>query len=204
MNRRLWLQNISQSLSAPFLARASTVSLAAGSALALSACAGPQISDYAAQTPLLDLRTYFNGTVDAWGLFTDRSGRVVKRFTVVMDCKWQGDEGVLDEAFTYSDGTKQRRIWRLKALPNGRYEGRADDVVGMASGQTKGNAFQWQYTLALPIDGSVWHVQFDDWMYLMDERVMLNKAVMSKLGVTLGEVTLSFTRREPVSTGGKP
>ena len=204
MNRRLWLKNMSQSLSAVFLARASTVSLATGGALALSACAGPQISDYAAQTPILDLRTYFNGTVDAWGLFTDRSGRVVKRFTVVMDCKWQVDEGVLDEAFTYSDGTKQRRIWRLKALPNGRYEGRADDVVGMASGQTKGNAFQWQYTLALPIDGSVWHVQFDDWMYLMDERVMLNKAVMSKLGVTLGEVTLSFTRREPVATGGKP
>jgi hypothetical protein len=204
MNRRLWLKDMSQSLSAAFLARASTVSLATGGALALSACAGPQISDYASQTPILDLRTYFNGTVDAWGLFTDRSGRVVKRFTVVMDCKWQGDEGVLDEAFTYSDGTKQRRIWRLKALPNGRYEGRADDVVGMASGQTKGNAFQWQYTLALPIDGSVWHVQFDDWMYLMDERVMLNKAVMSKLGVTLGEVTLSFTRREPVATGGKP
>ena len=204
MNRRLWLKDMSQSLSAAFLARASTVSLATGGALALSACAGPQISDYAAQTPILDLRNYFNGTVDAWGLFTDRSGRVVKRFTVVMDCKWQGDEGVLDEAFTYSDGTKQRRIWRLKALPNGRYEGRADDVVGMASGQTKGNAFQWQYTLALPIDGSVWHVQFDDWMYLMDERVMLNKAVMSKLGVTLGEVTLSFTRREPVATGGKP
>ena len=204
MNRRLWLKDMSQSLSAAFLARASTVSLATGGALALSACAGPQISDYAAQTPILDLRTYFNGTVDAWGLFTDRGGRVVKRFTVVMDCKWQGDEGVLDEAFTYSDGTMQRRIWRLKALPNGRYEGRADDVVGMASGQTKGNAFQWQYTLALPIDGSVWHVQFDDWMYLMDERVMLNKAVMSKLGVTLGEVTLSFTRREPVATGGKP
>ena len=203
MNRRLWLKDMSQSLSAAFLARASTVSLATGGALALSACAGPQISDYAAQTPILDLRTYFNGTVDAWGLFTDRSGRVVKRFTVVMDCKWQGDEGVLDEAFTYSDGTKQRRIWRLKALPNGRYEGRADDVVGMASGQTKGNAFQWQYTLALPVDGSVWHVQFDDWMYLMDERVMLNKAVMSKLGVSLGEVTLSFTRREPVATGGK-
>jgi hypothetical protein len=27
---------------------------------------------------------------------------------------------------------------------------------------------------------------------------------MSKLGVTLGEVTLSFTRREPVAAGGKP
>jgi len=59
MNRRLWLQNMTQGLTAPFLARASTVSLAAGSVLALSACAGPQISDYAAQTPVLDLRTYW-------------------------------------------------------------------------------------------------------------------------------------------------
>jgi hypothetical protein len=185
------------------VARAGTLGLATGSALALSACAGPQIADYAAETPVLDLRKYFTGTVDAWGIFTDRSGRVVKRFTVVIDCQWQGDEGVLDEAFTYSDGTLQRRVWRLKALPNGRYEGRADDVVGMATGQTKGNAFQWQYTLALPVDGTVWQVQFDDWMYLMNDRVMLNKAVMSKLGVTLGEVTLSFSRRE-APVGAKP
>ena len=203
MNRRLWLQNLTQGLTAPWLARAGTLGLATGSALALSACAGPQISDYAAETPVLDLRKYFTGTVDAWGVFTDRSGRVVKRFTVVIDCQWQGDEGVLDEAFTYSDGTLQRRVWRLKALPNGRYEGRADDVVGMATGQTKGNAFQWQYTLALPVDGKVWEVQFDDWMFLMNDRVMLNKAVMSKLGVTLGEVTLSFSRRE-ASLGAKP
>ena len=203
MNRRLWLQNLTQGLAAPWVARAGTLGLATGSALALSACAGPQIADYAAETPVLDLRKYFTGTVDAWGIFTDRSGRVVKRFTVVIDCQWQGDEGVLDEAFTYSDGTLQRRVWRLKALPNGRYEGRADDVVGMATGQTKGNAFQWQYTLALPVDGTVWQVQFDDWMYLMNDRVMLNKAVMSKLGVTLGEVTLSFSRRE-TPVGAKP
>jgi hypothetical protein len=179
MNRRHCLQQMSHSLTAPLLLRtASTAALVGGVGL-LSGCAGPQVADYAAQTPTLDLRTYFDGTVDAWGVFTDRSGRVVKRFKVVMDCQWQGDEGVLDEAFTYSDGTQQRRIWKLKALPQGRYEGRADDVVGMAAG----------------VDGTVWHVQFDDWMYLMDEQVMMNKAVMRKWGVTLGEVTLSFKRR---------
>jgi hypothetical protein len=37
-------------------------------------------------------------------------------------------------------------------------------------------------------------VQFDDWMYLMDDRVMLNKAVMSKFGLRLGEVTLTFVK----------
>jgi Protein of unknown function (DUF3833) len=168
---------------------------AAAAALALTGCAGPQVTDYSADKPVLDLRQYFNGTLDAYGVFTDRSGKVVKRFTVVMRCTWNGEEGVLDEDFVYSDGTTQKRIWRLKHLGNGRYEGRADDVVGVAQGQTAGNAFRWGYTLALPVDGKVWEVQFDDWMYLMDQRVMLNKAAMSKFGIHLGEVTLSFVKR---------
>jgi len=161
-------------------------------------CASPQVQQYAQDKPALDLRTYFNGKVDAWGVFTDRSGQVVKRFKVEMDCSWQDDEGVLDEAFMYSDGTRQRRIWKLRAGPNGSYTGAADDVVGQASGQVSGNAFRWGYTLALPVDGRIWHVDFDDWMYLMDDRVMLNKAIMSKWGIRLGEVTLSFTRRTPL------
>lgn len=170
-----------------------TASLAGAATLA--GCAGPQISDYAGQKPVLDLRTYFNGTLDAYGVFTDRSGQVVKRFTVVMRCTWDGDNGVLDEDFVYSDGSTGKRIWRMKHLGDGRYSGTADDVVGEALGETRGNAFRWGYTLALPVDGRVWNVTFDDWMYLMDERVMLNKAVMSKFGVRLGEVTLSFVKR---------
>ena len=163
--------------------------------LGLAGCAGPAVTDYAAEQPVLDLSRYFDGTLDAYGVFTDRSGKVVKRFTVVMNCRWQGDEGVLDEDFVYSDGTTQKRVWKLRKLGEGRYTGTADDVVGTASGQTAGNAFNWKYTLALPVDGSVYHVQFDDWMYLMDDKVMLNKAVMSKFGLRLGEVTLAFRKR---------
>ena len=99
------------------------------------------------------------------------------------------------KAFDYSDGTKQRRIWRLRQLAGGRYSGRADDVLGEAAGRQLGNAFSWQYTLALPVDGKTLEVQMDDWMYLMSARVMRNKASMSKFGVQLGEVTLSFTKR---------
>ncbi|MFN0002686.1 MAG: DUF3833 domain-containing protein [Pseudohongiellaceae bacterium] len=198
MNRRLLLQGLTTQLSASLFLRSAGIAAGSAGFLSLTGCASPQVSDYASETPHLDLRTYFDGTVDAWGIFTDRSGQVVKRFTVVMDCKWQGDEGVLDEDFSYSDGTKQRRIWRLKALANGQYEGRADDVVGVASGEVQGNALRWRYTLALPVGGSIWHVQFDDWMYLIDDRVMINKAAMSKFGLFLGEVTLSFTRRVPL------
>jgi Protein of unknown function (DUF3833) len=164
-------------------------------ALALTACSSQNINDYAREKPVLELRDYFNGTLDAYGVFTDRSGQVVKRFTVLMKCAWTGDEGVLDEDFTYSDGSKQRRIWRLKKLGPGQYSGRADDVVGVANGRQSGNAFNWTYTMALPVDGKVYEVQFDDWMYLMNDKVMLNKATMRKFGWRLGEVTLSFSKR---------
>ena len=165
----------------------------------MAGCASPQIADYASEKPVLDMRQYFNGTIDAYGLFTDRSGRVVKRFTVVMTCSWQGppgqEVGVLDEEFSYSDGSRQRRIWTLKRQPDGRYLGTAADVVGQASGEEKGNAFRWGYTMQLPVDGRVFEVQFDDWMYLMNDKVMINRAVMSKFGFQLGEVTLSFVKR---------
>ena len=176
------------------LARSAT-GVVALAAVGLSGCASHSIEDYAQDKPTLDLRSYFNGKVDAWGIFTDRQGKVVKRFTVEMHCHWKDGKGVLDEDFVYSDGTQEKRVWQLTDMGNGQYEGTAGDVVGTATGQVKGNAFNWQYTLALPVDGSVLNVQMDDWMYLMNDRVMLNKARMTKLGVHLGDVTLSFIRR---------
>ena len=178
--------------------RRTLLAAAAATPLAtLTGCASQNLAGYASEKPVLDLAQYFNGTIDAHGIFQDRSGQIVKRFTVVMDCSWKGNEGVLDEAFTYSDGTTQRRIWRLTKHADGRYTGTADDVVGTANGQTRGNAFRWNYTLALPVDGKVYNVDLDDWMYLIDDRVMLNRATMSKFGVRLGEITLSFTKRAP-------
>ena len=179
-------------------ARRLMIVMAVSSAL-LAGCAGPQISDYAAEKPVLDLRQYFTGTVDAYGIFTDRSGKVVKRFTVEMICSWTGapgqEVGVLDEYFTYSDGTKDRRVWTLKRGLDGKYTGTAGDVLGVANGEVKGNAFRWGYTLLLPVDGKTIEVQFDDWMYLMNDKIMLNKADMSKFGFKLGEVTLTFVKR---------
>ena len=118
---------------------------------------------------------------------------------VLITANWQVIDGkkvgTLDESFDYSDGTKQKRIWTLTEVSPGKYVGSADDVVGVALGDAAGNALNWAYTLALPVDGTIYHVQFNDWMYLVTPKVMLNKAKMSKFGIDLGEVTLSFYKR---------
>ncbi len=164
--------------------------------LTLTGCASVEVSDYAAEKPALELSRYFNGTLDADGIFQDRSGKVVKRFHVLIEASWTGPVGTLDERFTYSDGSTQRRVWTVTRLDASHYSGHADDVVGEARGEARGNALRWKYVMALPVDGKVYNVDFDDWMFLMDDRVMLNRSVMSKFGFRLGEVTLSFRKRE--------
>jgi hypothetical protein len=91
--------------------------LLASAALLLTGCAwSPQPADYASEQPRLDLRQYFNGPLLAHGIFTDRAGRVQRRFTVKLIGRWSGDEGVLEEDFLYSDGKTERRVWTLRDL----------------------------------------------------------------------------------------
>ena len=162
--------------------------------LFVAGCASVDVADYRNERPPLDLAQYFNGTVDGWGMFQDRSGKVLKRFYVRIDATWTGNAGTLDEHFEYSDGSKENRVWKLVKDGN-RYTGTAGDVVGTAQGSAEGNALRWNYVLALPVDGRTWHMDMDDWMYLVDEKTMLNRTTMSKFGVKVGEVTLSFRKR---------
>ena len=168
---------------------------AAALSLGLTACASTGVEQYRAETPVLDLKTYFNGTLDAWGMFQGRSGEVKKRFHVRIDARWEGDVGVLDERFSWSDGTTSTRVWTLTRQADGSFRGRADDVIGEALGEAAGNALRWRYVLALPVDDKVYHVDFDDWMFLIDDKVMLNRSFMSKWGFRLGEVTLTFVKQ---------
>jgi len=154
---------------------------------------------YAKEVPVLDLSQYFNGPLEASGIFQNRKGEVVKRFHVKMVGTWSNNVGRLEEDFVYSDGTTQRRVWTLTKLDDHTYTGTADDVIGRAQGVAHGNALNWRYTLALPVDNTIYHVQFDDWMFLVDDTIMLNRAVMSKWGFRVGEVTLSFAKKTPLT-----
>lgn len=163
--------------------------------LLVSACAVTDVNLYKNESPKLDLEKFFIGKTDAWGIFQKRSGEVVKRFHVEIEGKRVGEELVLDENFTYSDGSKQQRIWRLSKSSSGSWKGKADDVKGNAEGELAGNAFKWQYVLLLPVDGTIYEMHMDDWMYLVDENTLVNRTKMSKFGFELGEVSIFFRRR---------
>ncbi len=172
--------------------------MTAGWAALLTACGHVEVEHYAQEKPELEMASFFNGTIDAWGMFQKRSGEVARRFHVEIQASWKSaEEGTLDEHFVYSDGEKQRRVWTLRRQSDGSWIGTADDVVGVATGHIAGNALHWTYVLRLPVDGKEYLVDFDDWMFQMDDQSMMNRSTMSKFGIDLGEITLFFRKRTP-------
>lgn len=161
----------------------------------MAGCTSVKVEDFRAEKPVLDLKQYFDGPVDAWGIVRNRDGKISQRFKVVINPTWNGDTGTLDELFTYSDGKTQRRVWTLKK-DGDRYVGTAADVVGEARGEAAGNAFRFVYVLDFPYGDSTVHLNIDDWMYQMDEKVLLNRSSITKFGVEVAQVFISFRKRD--------
>ncbi|WP_073582911.1 DUF3833 domain-containing protein [Vibrio quintilis] len=153
------------------------------------------LKDYQSRSPAFDLFQYFEGETLAWGMVQDYTNKQTRRFYVSLQGTVNGDTLVLDEQFVYDDGEKETRVWTIQRLPEGRYRGTADDIIGVATGQESGNALRWQYDFRLKHgEDSETTVSFDDWLYRQDERHVFNLTSIRKLGVEVARVTLFFQK----------
>ena len=166
-----------------------------GSAL-LFELGAQSIDDYAAQRPVLDLRHYLNGALAGSGVFFGLSGRVERRFTVDMTGCWRGNQGTVDEHFRYHDGETGDRRWSLVFADNGTFTATAQDVQGTATGAQRGNAAVMRYRLRLPRAAGTITVGMEDWFYLMEDDMLVNRARMTKFGLKVGEVVACFRQRD--------
>lgn len=163
-------------------------------ALLLNACT-PATESYRDAGPAFALEEFFNGELVAYGMIQDRSGTVLRRFDATLEGSWQGDKGVLAEWFVYDDGERQERTWYLTKHADGSYSGTASDVIGEARGTPEGFALNWRYTLQVPMDGELWEFQLDDWMYLINQRGLINRTAMKKFGIRVADLTLWIEKR---------
>ena len=163
--------------------------------LALSACVGrPALDDPALSARKLNLEDFFAGTLVATGQFQDRFGTVRQRFDVDIEGTWDGETLTLVEDFVYADGSTEQRIWTLQKTGEDGWRGSAPGVVGEATGTESGDTFNWQYTFDLPMADGPLRVTFDDWMWLLSDDRLLNRAYISRFGVFIGDVIISFEK----------
>ena len=164
-------------------------------AILLSGCSTIDIEQYSGNNPKLDLFNYFAGKTKGYGIVQDRKGTLTRQFTVDITGTIEADGSLkLYEEFDWSDGEKSTRTWIIGKNGEHFYSGTAEDVVSPADGVSFGNVLNWGYLLNLKVDDSIWKIKFDDWMFLVTEQVLINRAKMSKFGVTVGEVTIVFQK----------
>ncbi|MEJ1994024.1 MAG: DUF3833 domain-containing protein [Limibacillus sp.] len=171
-------------------------------AIILAGCSSMKPEDFAGREPKLVLEEYFLGKTKAWGIFEDRFGTLRRSFTVDITGTWDEEQQLLtlEEDFLYDDGEVDRRVWRVTKKDEHNYNGRADDVVGVAEGKIYGPALNWKYDIDLKMKDSSLRVTFNDWMFLQDEETMINRAKVTKFGILLGEVTIFFRKQEVEET----
>jgi hypothetical protein len=167
-------------------------------ALVLSGClSGPSPQDRAGVEPALSLEEFFDGRTYAIGVF-ERGGALDRKLHVEIDGRWDGRDLVLDEWFLYDDGRADRRVWTMRQDGAGRFIGTADDVIGEADIQVYGDAAYFEYLVDLILeDGSDVRVRFTDRMYRLSDDMVLNRASVSKFGLTVGEVAIVFFKQRP-------
>ncbi len=163
--------------------------------VSLVACGRPGLNDPLLSDRELNLEEFFDGHLTAYGQFQDVLGEVRRRFEVDIHGSWDGQTLTLIEDFVYEDGSTEQRVWSLQQTGNGGWQGTAPGVIGVATGQERGDTFNWQYTIDLPLPGrDPLRVTFDDWMWLLADDRVLNRAYMSRFGVPIGEVIITFER----------
>lgn len=164
--------------------------------VALTGCSSkPDLTDKALSDRSLNLEEFFEGHTVAHGQFHDLFGNVQRRFDVQIVGTWDGRILKLVEDFTYDDMQTERRIWTLEKTGDDTWEGTAPGVLGVARGQEMDDTFNWTYRMDLPVRKGTMRVDFDDWMWLLTDDRILNRAYVSRFGVQIGEAIIIFEKK---------
>lgn len=147
--------------------------------------------------PLL-LEDFFAGELDAHGVILTRGGKVRRSFNATMRGTWEENngtlQGVLTEDFVFNDGEKLLRRWEFVKTGDGQYNGTASDVENTALLATYGNALRMDYALLVPVSGKTFVVNVEDWLWLMERDVVVNKSTMCKWGFRVGEIITTIIK----------
>jgi hypothetical protein len=158
-------------------------------------CNNNSIEHYNSKKNKVDLRSFFNGDIEAWGALFDYQGRQTRTFYAAIKGTWEQNNGVLEEWFVFDDGEKTERKWDVHFSDDQIFTGTAKDVIGTAHGRQNGNAVNLHYVLNVPYNNSTINLNMDDWMYLVGDKVIVNRTSMKKFGFKVGEIVLFMKKK---------
>lgn len=104
----------------------------------------------------------------------------------------------LRERFHYQDGEESEKRWTIDLLGEDdgvrHYTGAMEDIVGEAQAEGAGRALHWKYRMKVKARGSVWTLDCDDWMWKVNESLVMNRITMRKFGFKVAEIIITFQK----------
>lgn len=150
-------------------------------------------ADFAQSHPAFDPVNFWTGKTHSWGVIENGDAAPTSIITTTTDSTPEG-AGLHMIQHVRHDGQDSVRDWHIRRLGKHTFEATANDVVGAARGTTSGRTLHWKWTLATHPGNPLLNVTMDQWMYLSDHGTLLNRTIITKLGVRLAEVSEQFER----------
>jgi hypothetical protein len=160
---------------------------------ALSGCATrpPSSADGTSPITLVDA---FRGRTVGVGLFSVPLTGLQRRFTAKLNGRVGPDSLTVVEDFLFDDGEVDRLTWRFRKLDEGRWSGQREDTVGLATVVETGREVRLEYVADVRSKGSITRLGFADVIYRRRDGVVINEAIVTRLGLPVGTVRFELRR----------
>jgi hypothetical protein len=138
----------------------------------------------------------FVGAFEGWGVMETPLGALQKRYVVEAKGHLTAAGAIsFSETWRFDDGHVDQLTWAIRRTDAGDYEGSEPRVDGTAEGQVDGFGFRWRYTRETPQpDGKSLKLNFDDWFWRIDARVMIARGTAGRLGLPFAVAHVTYRR----------
>jgi Protein of unknown function (DUF3833) len=170
-----------------------TVLLGAGSLMLAGCATRPSLPSQAIRP--LTLVEAFRGDTIGNGVFRVPITGLERRFKAKLRGTVRADTLTVREDFFFEDGEKDRLTWRFRRSGPGTWTGEREDTVGLATVTENGRDIRLEYTADVRSKGVVTRLGFADVIYRQADGLIVNDAIVTRLGLPVGSVRFELMRR---------
>ena len=144
--------------------------------------------------PKLKFEVYFSGKVTAYGqMILYYPKKRIKNIKAKFNGKFHKDKLILNEEFIESN-TKTDRVWTFKKISDLDFIGHENNVLSPFNVRVENNMLNMNYRFKTNYKNYNFSVNIKDNMYLINNKLLLNKSKVSKFGITIAETILLYTK----------
>ena len=154
----------------------------------------------------LSLQGFFQGPLTAKGTVENLRDGTKREFTIAMVASWIGPNGTLIEDVAYSDGERERKVWRFEKVGEGRFLGRREDVTDDAEVTEDGEGVHMVYKAKTRVPpGLSLNLSFDDRLTPVSPGHVVVRSDVSYLFVAAAKIDMEIVKKvvPPSKPSGK-